>query len=114
METLFQEDCLTMEEILVEGYEKVYKIEDSSVGLKAIICLHNLTLGVALGGTRIYPYATFEDALTDVKRLAKGIILLTNGGSAPNGQIMLQKQRFLVKNGRIIKKTKPTEIKRAV
>ena len=73
METLFQEDCLTMEEILVEGYEKVYKIEDPSVGLKAIICLHNLTLGVALGGTRIYPYATFEDALTDVKRLAKGM-----------------------------------------
>lgn len=73
METLFQEDCLVMEEIHTEGYEKVYKVEDSSVGLKALICLHNLTLGPGLGGTRIYPYPDFETALTDVKRLAKGM-----------------------------------------
>lgn len=73
MPTFIQEDCLTMEEIPVEGYEKVYKVEDSSVGLKAIICLHDLTLGPGLGGTRIYPYATFEAALTDAKRLAKGM-----------------------------------------
>lgn len=73
MVTLFQEDCLTVEEILAEGYEKIYKIEDSSVGLKAIICLHNLALGPALGGTRIYPYPDFEAALTDVKRLARGM-----------------------------------------
>lgn len=73
MVTLFQEDCLEIEEILVEGYEKIYKVEDSSVGLKAIICLHNLTLGPALGGSRIYPYPDFESALADAKRLAKGM-----------------------------------------
>ncbi len=73
METLLQEDCLVMEEIAVEGYEKVYKIEDATVGLKAIICLHDLTLGPALGGTRIYPYPDFESALTDVKRLSRGM-----------------------------------------
>ncbi len=73
METLFQEDCLTMEEILVDGYEKVYKVEDPTVGLKAIICLHDLTMGPCLGGTRIYPYLNFESALTDVKRLSKGM-----------------------------------------
>ena len=73
METLIQEECLTMEEILVDGYEKVYRVEDSSVGLKAIICLHNLALGPALGGTRIYPYPDYEAALTDVKRLAEGM-----------------------------------------
>lgn len=67
------EDALTMEEIPVSGYEKVIKITEKSSGLKAIICLHDSTLGPALGGTRIYPYATFEAALNDVKRLAKGM-----------------------------------------
>lgn len=73
MTTFIQEDQLLIEEISLDGYEKVYKIEDQSVGLKAIVCLHDLTLGPALGGTRIYPYSDFESALTDVKRLAKGM-----------------------------------------
>jgi leucine dehydrogenase len=73
MSSLLQEDRLIMEEIPVEGYEKVYKVEEAGSGLKAIICLHNLTLGPALGGTRIYPYSTFEEALNDVKRLSKGM-----------------------------------------
>lgn len=71
METL--KDSLEIEEISVEGYEKVYKVEDSSVGLKGIICLHDLTLGPALGGVRIHPYADFTAALQDVKRLARGM-----------------------------------------
>lgn len=64
---------LEVEEIFVDGYEKVYKVEDSSVGLKGIICLHSLALGPALGGIRIHPYADFSEALCDVKRLAKGM-----------------------------------------
>lgn len=71
--TLTLEETLVLEEIFVEGYEKVYKITEEKSGLKAIICIHNTRLGPALGGTRIYPYSTFEDALTDVKRLAKGM-----------------------------------------
>lgn len=67
------EESLTLKEIAVEGYEKVIVITDELVGLKAIICIHNTTLGPALGGTRIYPYPTFEAALTDVKRLARGM-----------------------------------------
>lgn len=64
---------LEVEEIAVEGFEKTFKVEDSTVGLTGIICLHDLTLGPALGGVRIYPYATFADALNDVKRLARGM-----------------------------------------
>lgn len=67
------ERSLVLEEIVVEGYEKVIVATDESVGLKAIICLHNTVLGPALGGTRIYPYATFEEALEDVKRLSRGM-----------------------------------------
>jgi leucine dehydrogenase len=70
---LIVEDTLVFEKLEVEGYEKVLKIVDEKSGLKAIICLHDLTLGPALGGTRIYPYATFGEALEDVKRLARGM-----------------------------------------
>lgn len=57
----------------VPGYEKVVKVTDSSSGLQAIIAIHNTKLGPALGGTRIYPYQKFDDALTDVLRLSKGM-----------------------------------------
>lgn len=66
-------DTIVFEEIVLSGYEKVIKITDEPSGLKAIICIHNTILGPALGGTRIYPYATWNDALEDVKRLARGM-----------------------------------------
>lgn len=71
--TKLVEETLVLEEISVEGYKKVFKVTDDKTGLKAIICIHDDTLGPALGGTRIYPYPTFEAALTDVKRLARGM-----------------------------------------
>ena len=67
------EESLVLKEIPVEGYEKVVVINDERSGLKAIICVHNSTLGPTLGGIRIYPYPTFEAALTDVKRLSRGM-----------------------------------------
>lgn len=70
---LILEDSLVIEQIPVEGYEKVLKITDEKAGLSAIISVHSTALGPTLGGTRIYPYATFEDALTDVLRLSKGM-----------------------------------------
>lgn len=71
--TLVLEQALELEEIFVSGYEKVIKVTNKEAGLKAIICIHNTTLGPALGGIRIYPYQTFEAALNDVMRLAKGM-----------------------------------------
>ena len=49
------------------------KIHDPESGLKALISIHDPTLGPALGGTRIYPYANWDDALFDVLRLSKGM-----------------------------------------
>src|SRR5579872_3700226 len=71
--SLLQEDTLVLEELVVNDYDKVFKVTDVKAGLKAIICIHNRSLGPTVGGTRIYPYATFEEALTDVKRLSKGM-----------------------------------------
>ena len=64
---------LQFERIIEKGYEKVLKVTDPSVGLKAIIAIHNTSLGPALGGIRIQPYPTFDAALEDALRLAKGM-----------------------------------------
>ncbi len=71
--TVLQEYSFTLEEIYVPGYEKIYKVTDPASHLQAIICIHNTILGPALGGTRIYPYSSFDDALNDVLRLSKGM-----------------------------------------
>jgi leucine dehydrogenase len=64
---------LKQEEIEIADYEKVVKFTDPDSGLIAIIAIHNTDLGPGLGGTRIYPYQKFDDALTDVLRLSKGM-----------------------------------------
>lgn len=64
---------MNITEIKVNGYEKVIRAEDEASGLKAIIAVHNTNLGPAVGGTRLYPYASEEDAMTDVLRLSRGM-----------------------------------------
>jgi leucine dehydrogenase len=46
---------------------------DKETGLKAIIAIHNTNLGPSLGGCRMWPYASDEEALNDVLRLSKGM-----------------------------------------
>jgi leucine dehydrogenase len=55
------------------NHEQVVFCQDKDSGLKAIIAIHNTTLGPALGGTRMWNYANEEDALIDVLRLSKGM-----------------------------------------
>jgi leucine dehydrogenase len=55
------------------GHEEVVLCTNKEVGLKAIIAIHNTTLGPALGGTRMWTYKNDEDALIDVLRLSKGM-----------------------------------------
>lgn len=54
-------------------YEQLVFCQDKSSGLKAIIAIHDTTLGPALGGTRIYDYETEEEAIIDALRLARGM-----------------------------------------
>lgn len=54
-------------------HEQVVFCRDAATGLRAIIAIHNTTLGPALGGTRFYPYAAEADALGDVLRLSRGM-----------------------------------------
>lgn len=56
-------------------HEMVVCVNDNASGLKAIIAIHNTTLGPSLGGIRMWPYATDQEALTDVLRLSRGMTL---------------------------------------
>lgn len=55
------------------GHEQVVFCHNKDAGLKAIIAIHNTTLGPALGGTRMWPYKSEAEALNDVLRLSRGM-----------------------------------------
>lgn len=54
-------------------YEQLVFCHDKATGLRAIIAIHDTTLGPALGGCRMWPYATEEEAVVDALRLARGM-----------------------------------------
>lgn len=54
-------------------YEQLVFCQDKNSGLKAIIAIHDTTLGPALGGTRMWTYKSEEEAVEDALRLAKGM-----------------------------------------
>ena len=55
------------------GHEQLVFCYDKTSGLKAIIGIHDTTLGPALGGSRMWQYEKEEDAITDVLRLSRGM-----------------------------------------
>lgn len=55
------------------GHERVLFCSDPEVGLQAIIAVHSTVLGPGLGGVRMWPYASLDEALTDVLRLSRGM-----------------------------------------
>lgn len=54
-------------------YEQLVFCQDEASGLKAIIAIHDTTLGPALGGSRMWTYATEDNAIEDALRLARGM-----------------------------------------
>ncbi len=61
------------EQIHEHDYQQVVFCNHRSSGLRAIIAIHDTTLGPALGGVRMRPFASEEEALDDVLRLARGM-----------------------------------------
>ena len=60
----------TMEQM---GHEELIFCRMKEAGLRAIIAIHDTTLGPALGGTRMWPYPSEEEAIVDALRLSRGM-----------------------------------------
>jgi len=57
----------------LEGYERVVRCDNPTIGFTAWIAVHDTTMGPSLGGCRVWNYADDDAALTDVLRLSKGM-----------------------------------------
>lgn len=66
-------DLNTLDQMQQHQFEHIHFFHDPKTSLKAIIAIHNTTLGPALGGCRFYPYASETDALNDVMKLSRAM-----------------------------------------
>jgi leucine dehydrogenase len=97
-------------QITTMGHEQLVVCHDQDTGLKAIIGIHNTILGPALGGTRMWPYASEKEAITDVLRLSRGMTFknslaglnLGGGKAVILGNPQLKNEAFLRRFGRFI------------
>src|SRR5262245_38757041 len=62
-----------LERMQEHDHEEVLFCQDRATGLRAVIAVHDTTLGPSLGGCRMWPYASETDALKDVLRLSRGM-----------------------------------------
>jgi leucine dehydrogenase len=68
-----------------DDHEQVVFASDPATGLKAIIAIHSTKPGPAAGGCRILAYADDRAALTDVRRLSRGMSMKTAMAGLPLG-----------------------------
>lgn len=93
------------------NHEQIVFCNDNSIGLKAIIGIHNTNLGPAIGGTRMWNYSTDEEALKDVLNLSKAMSyksslagLNAGGGKAVLiGQPNIKNRNYLKRFAQFIK-----------
>lgn len=66
-------------------YGELHICHDEKTGLQAIVALHNLKLGPAIGGCRCIEYPNSDAALRDVMRLARGMTYKAAISGLPHG-----------------------------
>jgi len=66
-------------------HEAIIYCNDRNTGLRAIIAIHSTKQGPALGGTRIFPYATEQDGLRDVLALSRAMTYKAAAAELPFG-----------------------------
>lgn len=65
--------ALASEHMLAGGYQEVRRTRGPRSGLEMAVAVHRTVGGRSLGGCRIEPYDSVDDALEDVKRLARSM-----------------------------------------
>jgi len=63
----------TFQQMTELGHERLVFCSSPDVGLRAVIAIHSTVLGPGLGGTRMWPYASVDEAVVDVLRLSRGM-----------------------------------------
>ncbi|HEY5658006.1 MAG TPA: Glu/Leu/Phe/Val dehydrogenase dimerization domain-containing protein [Myxococcota bacterium] len=66
-------------------HEQVFFCRDRGAGLSAIVAIHDSTLGPAVGGCRMWPYATEDDAVRDALRLSRAMTYKNAMADLPHG-----------------------------
>ncbi len=61
----------TFERMKADDHEQLIFCNDITSGLKAIIAIHDTTLGPAIGGVRMWNYASEKEAVADALRIAE-------------------------------------------
>lgn len=97
-------------QISTMNHEQLVICHDQTTGLRALIGIHNTVLGPALGGTRMWPYASDSEAITDVLRLSRGMTFknalaglnLGGGKAVLIGDPKLKNEAFLRRFGRFV------------
>ena len=92
------------------GHERILICQDDATGLKAIVAVHSTVCGPALGGTRMWNYASDSAALEDVINLSKEMSyksslagLNAGGGKAVIiGESSLKSEKFIKRFGEFI------------
>lgn len=62
-----------LEDLAASGHEEVVFVQDPASGLRAVIAIHDTTLGPAVGGTRMGVYPSLDGALRDALRLSRAM-----------------------------------------
>ena len=68
-----------------DGHEQLVMVSDVGSGLRAIIAIHNTTLGPACGDTRIWPYESEQEAVWDALRLSRAMTYKSAAAGLPLG-----------------------------
>ncbi len=74
-----------LEQMAVHDHEQVIAFQNHAAGLRGFLAIHDTTLGPALGGIRIWPYANEADALADALRLSRAMTYKASLAELPCG-----------------------------
>lgn len=69
----FSQDSQIFELMAQNDHEQLVHCYDRDTGLKAVIGIHSTVLGPAMGGTRLWNYASDHQATIDALRLSRGM-----------------------------------------
>lgn len=73
------------QQLSAHDYEQIVVFNNNATGLRGFLAFHDTTLGPALGGVRIWRYASDDDALTDALRLSRGMTYKASLAGLPCG-----------------------------